>query len=86
MSPALNVSFVLQHLECGNAVKICNGIMFDFYLGRPHVNHNIPHIMGLPDHIPSFWQTLTAVVVVFGSYPLLSSQIKQALEPAVVPV
>ena len=69
-----------------NVVPQSKYAMFDFYLRLPHVNHNIPHIMGLPDDIPSFWQTLTAVVVVFGSYPLLSSQTKQALEPAVVPV
>ena len=46
---------------------------------------NVPHVMGLPDHVPSFWQTLT-LLVVFGSYPLGSSQTKHALEPGVVPV
>ena len=39
MSPALNESSALQHFECGNAVKIRNGIMFDSYLGLPHVTY-----------------------------------------------
>ena len=33
MSPALNRSSALQHFKCGDMVKICNRIMFDFYLG-----------------------------------------------------
>ena len=37
MSPALNGSTALQHFERGNAVKIRNGIMFDFYPGLPHI-------------------------------------------------
>ena len=37
MSKALNESSALQHLECGNVIKICNGIMFDFYPGMPHL-------------------------------------------------
>ena len=37
MSPALNGSSVLQHFERSNAIKICNGIMFDFYPGLPHI-------------------------------------------------
>ena len=37
MSPTFNGSSALQHFERGNAVKICNGIMFDFYLGLPHM-------------------------------------------------
>ena len=37
MSPTFNGSFVLQHFECGNAVELCNGIMFDFYPGLPHM-------------------------------------------------
>ena len=37
MSPAFNGSSVLQHFECSNAVALCNRIMFDFYLGLPHV-------------------------------------------------
>ena len=36
MSPTLNGSTALQHFECGKTVEICNGIMFDFYLGLPH--------------------------------------------------
>ena len=44
---------------------------------------NVPQMMGLPDHVPSLWQTLS-LVVVFSACPLLSSQTKQALEPVVV--
>ena len=51
-----------------------------------HKFHNEPHMIGLPDHAALFWQTLSAVVVVFSACPLLSSQTKQALEPGVVPV
>ena len=36
MSPALNESTALQLFECGNAVEIRDGIMFDFYPGLPH--------------------------------------------------
>ena len=37
MSPALNGSSVLQRFEHSNAIKIRNGIMFDFYPGLPHM-------------------------------------------------
>ena len=37
MSPALNESSALQRFEHGNAVKIPNEIMFDFYPGLPHI-------------------------------------------------
>ena len=37
MSPALTGSSVLERFERGNAMEIRNGIMFDFYLGLPHV-------------------------------------------------
>ena len=37
MSPALNGSSALQRFERGTTVEICNGIMFNFYLGLPHV-------------------------------------------------
>ena len=37
MSPALNGSSALQHFKRSNAVEIRNGIMFDFYLGQPHM-------------------------------------------------
>ena len=36
MSPALKGSYVLQRFERGNAVKICNDIMFDFYTELTH--------------------------------------------------
>jgi len=37
MSPALNISLALQHFEHSNAVKLCNGIMFDFYLRLSYI-------------------------------------------------
>ena len=36
MSPALKGSYVLQRFERGNAVKICNDIMFDIYTELTH--------------------------------------------------
>ena len=37
MSSALNGNSALQRFERGNAVKIRNGIMFDFYPGLPRI-------------------------------------------------
>ena len=37
MSPALNGSSALERFEHSNAIKIRNGIMFDFYPGLPHI-------------------------------------------------
>ena len=37
MSPALNGNTALQRFEHGNGVEICNGIIFDFYLGLLHI-------------------------------------------------
>jgi len=37
MSPALNRSSLLERFERSNAIEICNGIMFDFYPGLPHI-------------------------------------------------
>lgn len=48
--------------------------------------YNVPHRMGLPDHVPLLRHTLSVVVVVVGAYSLLSSQTKQAVEPAIVPL
>ena len=45
----------------------------------------IPHVMGPSDQVVSLWQILS-LMVVFSSYPLFSSQTKQALEPGVMPV
>ena len=36
MSPTLNGSYALERFERGNAIKIRNGMMFDFYLGLKH--------------------------------------------------
>ena len=37
MSPTLNGISALESFEHGNAIKIHNGIMFDFYPGLPHI-------------------------------------------------
>ena len=37
MSPALNKSSVLKCFEHDNEIEIRNGIMFNFYLGLPHM-------------------------------------------------
>ena len=37
ISPTLNRSSALQHFERSNVVEICNGMMFDFYTGLPHM-------------------------------------------------
>ena len=37
MSPTLNESTALQRFKRGNVVEIRNEIMFDFYLGLPHI-------------------------------------------------
>jgi len=37
MSPAHNGSTALQRFEHGNAIAICNGMMFDFYPGLPNI-------------------------------------------------
>ena len=46
MSPTHNGSSVLQCFERGNAIKIHNRIMFDFYLGLPHMY--VMQLMSLP--------------------------------------
>ena len=38
MSLVLNRGSALQQFEHGNTVKICKGIMFDFYPGLPHMD------------------------------------------------
>ena len=37
MSPTLSGSSALQRVKLGDALKIRNGILFDFYLGLPHM-------------------------------------------------
>ena len=37
MSPTLSGSSVLQRVKLGDALEIRNGIIFDFYLGLPHI-------------------------------------------------
>ena len=37
MSTALNGSSVIQCFEYNNAIEIHDGIIFDFYMGLPHI-------------------------------------------------
>ena len=37
MRPALNGSSALQHFKHSNAVELCNGITFNFYVGLSHL-------------------------------------------------
>ena len=37
MSPALNRSSEIQCFENSDAIEICNGIIFDFHPGLPHI-------------------------------------------------
>ena len=43
MSPALIRISALERFECGNAIKVYNGIMFDFYPGLPHIQYMYIH-------------------------------------------
>ena len=43
MSPALNGSSMLERFKQSNASEIRNGVMFNFYLGLPHI-HIYQHI------------------------------------------
>ena len=38
MSPALKGSSAIRRFECGDAIKIRNGIAFDFYTGLAHIH------------------------------------------------
>ena len=37
VSPALNGRSEILHFECSNAIEICDGLMFNFYPGLPHI-------------------------------------------------
>ena len=45
LSPALSRSSVLEHFERSNASEICNGIMFDFYLGLSHILNTVATVI-----------------------------------------
>ena len=53
MSPTHSGSTVLQHFKCGNAIEICNRIMFNFYPGLPHGK-----LPGTPFPCSLFWLSL----------------------------
>ena len=40
------------HFECGNVVEIRKGIVFDFYLGLPHMYVYFISALVLIDHLP----------------------------------
>ena len=50
MSPTLNGSLALRCFKYGNAVQLCNGIMFDFHSGLPHVHVQL--IALIPSPLP----------------------------------
>ena len=50
MSPALNGSTALPHFECGNTVEMCNGMMFGFYPGLPHILSDFQKFLGNYTH------------------------------------
>ena len=43
MSPALNGSSAIRRSKHSNALKIIDGITFDFYMGLPHI-----HVLNAP--------------------------------------
>ena len=67
---ASNKCFVLQHFEHGNAVELCNGVMFHFYSGLPHIEclvsvelGKIPSLCKL--HLPQVWRPSPQELVLF---------------------
>ena len=65
MSPALNRSFVLLHFEPGNVGEICNGIIFNFYLGLPHMSV-LKSLYPLADK-KTQWQILCFILAVIAA-------------------
>ena len=63
MSPALNGSSVLRRFERSNAIEICDGITFDFYMGLPHLSRTL-----IISHkaLPSSWSWQTQRVSLAG--------------------
>ena len=48
MSATLNGSSTLERFERSNMIEICDGIMFDFYPGLPHIYEpKYVHVQGL---------------------------------------
>ena len=41
-SPALNGSSAIRRFKHSGAIKICDGITFDFYIGLPHIHTYLP--------------------------------------------
>ena len=67
MSPTLE-SFALEHFERSNAIKIHNGIMFDFYPGQPHMmiwNYIYPAGRSTPEEVRHGWPSL--IILITGS-------------------
>ena len=46
MSPALKGSSAIPRFECSDAIKICDGITFDFYMGLSHIHISVDLISG----------------------------------------
>ena len=57
MSLALDGSSVLEHFEYSNVIETHNGIMFNFYLGLPHIISSI-FVKGACPQIPTCYRNL----------------------------
>ena len=46
MNPALNRSSAIRHFKHSDVIEIRDGIIFDFYMGLPHLNFytGLPHL------------------------------------------
>ena len=52
LSPALSRSSALEHFERSNVSEIRNGILFDFYLGLPHMLNTVATVTISLHHSP----------------------------------
>ena len=57
MSPALNGSSAIQRFEGNDAIKIRDGITFDFYTGLPHVL--------IPKHAGNFFRLVPTLSMLY---------------------
>ena len=85
ISPARNRSSVLQDFKCGNAVEICDWIMFDFYPGLPQIHirsthcymylfqHNFNPKSHLVHLVKSVTCTLRKCVMLYSGTPLMQT-------------
>ena len=53
-SPSLNGSSVLEHFKRSNGIEIRNEIMFDFYLGLPHMAYKTQYRLIYAAHVSPY--------------------------------